>query len=441
MAKNQIIDKTQAKELFEKLGPDYFLLHNPSYVYPKYEVIPLAQKTERMSDIQAFVTDMDGTTTTTEVLCIHSLEYMVRRISSNITPDDWSGLDKEADYPNIIGNSTTKHVEFLMQKYQAIIQKEAFQASYLEAIIWTLQFGRDPRIKEDLITDLKNNELDQYINKFKELEYRKTNTELASKLPLKTPIQQLKAAIIIYYYRYHFLLSLIQNDDKTALKEELPFMDPNIALIAPIAGIAEFLALIKGLLSPTEEVFQQVLTRYKNFPHSNYQSDKDAIYRKNFMDLCQYFSKKPARISIVTSSIFFEANIVMKAVFGCLRKQLSEMIVSDAQHKELEYLFADYNNYYDGFITADDSSEIRLKPHRDLYSIALHTLGVSPNQFNQVVGYEDSTSGLIAIRAAGVGMSIAVPHADTKNHNFSSASHICPCGVLDAVFNTRSGLK
>jgi beta-phosphoglucomutase-like phosphatase (HAD superfamily) len=84
-------------------------------------------------------------------------------------------------------------------------------------------------------------------------------------------------------------------------------------------------------------------------------------------------------------------------------------------------------------ITASDSSEIRLKPHRDLYSIALHRIGLGPEEFDQVIGFEDSESGTIAIRAAGVGCCVAVPFAETAGHDLSAASHIAKGGVPEAM--------
>jgi beta-phosphoglucomutase-like phosphatase (HAD superfamily) len=70
-----------------------------------------------------------------------------------------------------------------------------------------------------------------------------------------------------------------------------------------------------------------------------------------------------------------------------------------------------------------------LKPHRDLYSIALHKLNVSQKTtLSKVIGFEDSESGTIAIRAAGIGKCIAVPFAETSGHNLDAATHICNDG-------------
>ena len=100
---------------------------------------------------------------------------------------------------------------------------------------------------------------------------------------------------------------------------------------------------------------------------------------------------------------------------------------------EIARHFRSPDDVYDAVITASDSSEIRLKPHRDLYSIALHAVGVAPVDFNKVVGFEDSESGTIAIRAAGVGLCVAVPFSDTAGHDFAAAAHVLPGGLPQAI--------
>ena len=92
-------------------------------------------------------------------------------------------------------------------------------------------------------------------------------------------------------------------------------------------------------------------------------------------------------------------------------------------------------------ITASDSNEIRLKPHRDLYSIALHKLGVPKNKFKHVIGFEDSESGSIAIRAAGIGLSVAVPFAQTSGHNMNTAAYICKNGLPEVILKHNLFLK
>src|SRR6056297_2186399 len=114
MSKNFIRRQDVPAQLF---GEDYARIRNPEGVFPAEDIIPMAKKLTSVNDVQAVVCDMDGTTTTTENLCIHSLEFMIRKISGKMESSEWAGLNSDRDYPNIIGNSTTRHVEYLIETY------------------------------------------------------------------------------------------------------------------------------------------------------------------------------------------------------------------------------------------------------------------------------------------------------------------------------------
>ncbi|MCP4643179.1 MAG: hypothetical protein GY851_22215 [bacterium] len=100
------------------------------------------KRTTLRAGMTGAVMDMDGTTTTTEPLCLHSLDTMVRRITGHAADPAWRGLDRERDYPHIIGNSTTKHVEYLVRTYDAAVSADAVRLFYLNAAAWTLGRGR-----------------------------------------------------------------------------------------------------------------------------------------------------------------------------------------------------------------------------------------------------------------------------------------------------------
>ena len=137
------------------MGNEFALVKNPRYIHPEYELYPLAPKIKKpLSNLTAAVMDMDGTTTTTELLCIHSLEFMVRKFSNRIDPKKWKGLDEVRDYPNIIGNSTTKHVEFLIKKYQNSFIRDEVIKSFLFAAAWSLSVGKDAKRKEEVQNNL-----------------------------------------------------------------------------------------------------------------------------------------------------------------------------------------------------------------------------------------------------------------------------------------------
>lgn len=139
------------------------------------------------------------------------------------------------------------------------------------------------------------------------------------------------------------------------------------------------------------------------------------------------------KTAIVTSSIFYEADIVLREVFKVIYSELNHLLKDSEFKTEILTHFKDYNLYYDAVITASDSSEIRLKPHRDLYSIALYRLNIPQEKFNEVIGFEDSESGTIASRAAGIGLCIAVPFAQTSGHNFKAATYVCKHGVPEVL--------
>jgi beta-phosphoglucomutase-like phosphatase (HAD superfamily) len=133
--------------------------------------------------------------------------------------------------------------------------------------------------------------------------------------------------------------------------------------------------------------------------------------------------------------------IVLSEVFRVLCSEIENWPVSRSCKKVLLEKFSSYENIYDGFVTATDSSEIRLKPHRDLYSIALHQLGIPTSEYDQVIGFEDSESGTIAIRAAGIGLCLAVPFSDTQHHDFRAASHVLHGGLPEAILKHNVFLK
>jgi len=123
----------------------------------------------------------------------------------------------------------------------------------------------------------------------------------------------------------------------------------------------------------------------------------------------------------------------LREVFKIILSKIDKMLPNSNEKIKILNWFKDYKNYYDAVITASDSNEIRLKPHRDLYSIALYKLNMPRDKFNQVVGFEDSESGTIAIRAAGIGLSIAVPFAETSGHNLKAATYVCKGGLPEVI--------
>ncbi len=449
MAKNEIISNKLAKELLNQLSEEFAIINNPQNIFPPYEIVPLAHKVNTKRDhIAAFVTDMDGTTTTTEELCLYSLEFMIRVMSGKLTVMDWHGLDKLMDYPNVIGNSTTKHVEFLINRYNNFFIPEFISKAYIQAITWQLIFGKDKVRKDEILNnmtlfnllDILNDKAFINLKTYNNFADFDTNENLISLLNNYSPAfdphifsHLVKIGIDIYYYKYHEILHRINNGESKQIATEL-FNNPDKSLIEPMPGIITFLALIKGKLLGYTDYFAEILInelKQKNprtFEHFSIEEAKQILQK-----LSEIFVKSPCKIGIVTSSIFYEANIVLNELFYEIRKKIVNLNLPEEIKEKLISFYSNYNSVYDTIVTASDSNEIRLKPHRDLYSIALHNLHVPKEEFINVIGIEDSESGTFAIRAAGIGCSIAVPFAQTTNHNFEAASIISYGGIPELI--------
>lgn len=452
----KFLNRQEAGYLLQELGDEFAVIKNPSYVHPSFELYPLAPKiTGSVSEIKAAVMDMDGTTTTTEALCLHSLEYMVRKITGRMSKQEWSGLDKRKDYPHIIGNSTTKHVEHLISTYEKHIDENVLNEAYLSSVIWTLTNSEDPgRVaavksnlinlgSKDLLQRLPVGELKTVIgtdNRKYESMVDQIINNLKNQIRIQSRSDRVRAAIDIYYHRYHEILAKIQNGRGEELSGGL-LSEPDRHLIAPMNGIGIFIALIKGWLG--EEVVRLIPILKKHFTEKmdNALLPDDKKREQDLRNISISFQQNPAKVAVVTSSILYEAKIVLSEVFRVLHSEIENWPVSRSCKEVLLEKFSSYENIYDGFVTATDSSEIRLKPHRDLYSIALHQLGIPTSQFDQVIGFEDSESGTIAIRAAGIGLCLAVPFSDTQHHDFRAASHVLHGGLPEAILKHNVFLK
>lgn len=416
-----------------KLAPEFAIVRNPSYIHPPYEIYPLSKKAVTLPQgLAATVMDMDGTTTTTEPICLHSLATMVRKTTGNADNPAWVGLDHDRDYPHIIGNSTTRHVEYLMQTYEKGFSANASAAAWLRAAAWTLKEGADPARRIEVENNARSFGVGALLTDpvFKTLRESPADagaladlmTRFGARIPLSDFATRVRAAVDIYYQRYHEILARIASGSITGLAREVLGTDSG-EMIRAMPGVAVFLALVKGWLGAEAGKLGVLF------------AETDAA--GSLAALGSHFEANPAKVGVVTSSIRYEADIVLGAVFGVLRSEIARWPL-DADHKQrILDGFASPAAYYDAIVTATDSSEIRLKPHRDLYSIALHQLGLAPKDFDRVVGFEDSESGLIAIRAAGIPVCCAVPFAETQGHDLSAASLIAHGGLPEVMLKHK----
>lgn len=424
------------KTAVEKLPKGEFAcIKNPEGVFPEYEYVPLVKKKSMLKDIRTIVCDMDGTTTTTENLCIHSLEFMVRKISDRMDLSDWHGLDEQKDYPHIIGNSTTRHVEYLIETYRFNIDERAIVKAFIEAAAWFIRFGKDPSRVSDVQVSCKILNCEGIENDI-ELSDKELYRKYKDLCQIDSKSKIVRASIDIYYQRYHEILMAIDNNETIPMLELIHDMSMD-SLIEPMPGVAIFISLIKGWLGEDDVKFMTPVLMEDYAIKAGKEFDKEAT----LADLVGYFRQNPVKLALVTSSIFYEADIVIKQVFEAVKKEIRSWPISSEKKRELDWSFSNYHRVYDAFVTANDSHEIRLKPHRDLYSIALNTLHIALEDMDKVMGFEDSESGTIAIRAAGIPCAVALPFAETSGHDLSAASHIVKGGLPEVILEHQLFLK
>jgi hypothetical protein len=325
--------------------------------------------------------------------------------------------------------------------YRDCINEPAMKQAYLEAALWFLIQGKDRQRVEEVKTNLINLGCADLFRDKKIVTSKKITKELntylvkkyARKLLFSSDPVRVRAAIDIYYQRYHEILEAISKGKGETLARQL-LGTTERHLIEPMPGIGEFLVLLKGWFGDEVGKMLPVFLEHlhKKSPQTPVGLDAGKLERR-LRSLSRYFGRTPVKVAVVTSSILYEAHIVLTEVFRMLRCEVQEWPVSSRLKKKVQAQFENYRTFYDGCITATDSSEIRLKPHRDLYSLALHRLGINKNDFDKVIGFEDSESGTIAIRASGIGLCVAVPFSETSRHDFRAASHVRPGGVAEAV--------
>lgn len=425
-------------------GTTFAEVRNPGYVFPPVEYYPLAAPRKQVSRLKAALMDMDGTTTTTEILCIHSLEVMLRRMSGKPGKADWAGIDHKTDLQHIIGNSTTKHVEYLVEKYREMIVVTEVAKSFINAAVDTLTNSTDEIRKQEVIQNIRKLDIPKLIDHITagipEDILITHYTEAIKNLDFTTLVN---LGIDIYYAVYHDILSQLKAGKSDSVRKEIVFhAGENEQLIAPMPGIPFLIPLLKGWLGSEAGLFAEgLIVEYERSSKQQITPDEKDRIRNSIIKLGEMFERAPAKIALVTSSIFFEADIVITEVLKEMAAFIKESKLSMQRKERILNAYRDYHRVYDAFVTATDSSEIRLKPHRDLYSIALHRLGINPDDFDKVIGFEDSQSGTTAIRAAGIGCCVAVPFAETAAHNLEAATHILPGGVPQAIIEYGLFLK
>lgn len=448
------LDAAQAQAVLGQLAADvgaaeFAQVRNLDYIFAPGELYPLAPRVPPpLARIVAFAVDMDGTSTTTEPLALHALEYMVRRCTGRLSPAAWPGLDEQRDIPYVIGNSNFRHTEFLVGRYRDVLDADALRQAFFEALAWTLACMTDPQRRRDVTQTARHCGLADLLadpDWLRLISGGQVTAETAGRLV--APFVQkygpafrtghestlVAAALDIYYLRYHAILRELERGQGERLAAEL--LGPGgRRLVEPMPGYEVFVPLVKGWLGPEIDSLygplRDELLRHPALGHTAAQLDG---WRPRLARLAEHFRRQPARLALVTASIAYEAHACMREVVAVMRERVRGWPVPGAVRERLAERLADYRAVFDGFACASDVWEARLKPHRDLYSLALFQMAVPKHDYAAVVGLEDTEPGIIALRAAGVGCAVALPNRDTSRQDYTAAVEVVRGGLPELI--------
>ena len=432
--------------VLEQLGAsEVAVVRNLDYVYSPVELYPLAPRiTGPLERVVAYAVDMDGTSTTTEPLAVHALEYMVRRYTGRPDPGEWPGLDEQKDLPHVIGNSNFRHTEFLLGRYPH--DEAALRQGFFEALAWTLANMDDAQRLRDVRLNAVNCGLGDLLKDpafveatSKPIEYdacaRVVRPFIAKYGPAfctTTSSALVSAALDLYYARYHYILEQMQQGRGDELAHELA--DGAEHLVAPMPGYAIFVSLIKGWLGEDAGcLFDELRDDLVGDERAGFTATDIDPLRPRLSKVGQYFEQHPAKIALVTASIAYETHAVMKEVIRIARDEARSWPLPAERKALVDETLADSRAVFDGFVCASDAHEARLKPHRDLYAIALYQMAIPKADYRFCVGLEDTEPGIISLRAAGIGCAVALPNRDTHRQDYAMASRIVHGGLPEVI--------
>lgn len=431
---------------------EFVAVRNLEYVFSPTTVYALAPRVHPPLDrIAAFAVDMDGTSTTTEPLALHALEYMVRRFTGRMSVQAWPGLDPATDYPHVVGNSNVRHVEYLLERYRDDFDHGAIGRAFFEAVAWTLACMDDGSRRRAVMHDARQCGLGvllddsdfQVLTRSGEIDDKNAAERVAPfvarygerfRYAHSGPL--VAAALDIYYMRYHAILRAVERGGGAALSRELLGSGAR-RLVEPMPGYELFVPLIKGWLDPEHvDLYDQLVEQsaYDIGRSSVTETAGGQAHVARLHGLARHFRRQPAKLALVTASIRYEADTTMKEVLSVVAEKIRSWPMPAAVGAELAGRISDPAAVFDAFVCAADACEHRLKPHPDLYSLALEKMSIPNTEYCRCVGLEDTEPGIIALRAAGVGCAIALPNHDTQHQNYQAASLTIHGGLPELIF-------
>jgi beta-phosphoglucomutase-like phosphatase (HAD superfamily) len=381
---------------------EYVFVSGPPDSFPAGQLFPLAPKRLVLDEPPAAILlDMDGTLTSTEPIFLLAME----RALASMVHETWEGLDSDVDHPALIGLSTTENIRYLSNRYGHLLSMERFE----DSIRWTCSrlacHQPDTHLRvcaEQLLG----------IDLFESLAANRRGSSLLPGLLANEMFRQ-NAARLVFDHEYHSLLH-----GASELSQAHPVS------IEPLPAVGLLLAIVKGLLGP-EAAALSSLTEDGG-------GDVGAS-SETLASLGACFARWKPPVGLVTSSSHREASIVLDHLFRHLRDEVRQWPIPASIQQAVLGAFSAPESYFNIVITASDCPEMRLKPQRDLYSLALYGLGLEPQQFQRVIGVEDTEAGVIALRAAGVSVACALPLPESQGQDFRAASCVARGGMAELL--------
>lgn len=437
-----------AQILQRKLGTEYAVIKNDENMFPDFDLVPLAPKiTKPVYMLNALLMGLEGTTITSKPLSLHALEHMIRVMSGKFSNDEWRGLDATIDIPHIIGYGVKSHVEFLVKRYANFLDEHYTTKAFLDTVAFTYLSGNKKR-REELNSHLDQfgvSEISGYCARYmKEAGEKKNRTQLSrlleekykEKLSIKGFYKMAMAGLDIFFSSYYEILYRAGSKDK----EYKLYTRGNI--VEPMPALEILLPLVKGWLGDEAGNLSERLTETLPAKKSNIAGNiNPKTLSEKLNNLSVKFGANQLKTAIVTSSGKFETNIFLSELMKRLVELTGEMNLSDQKKEFIINKYTKINNCYNAVVTRDDSSEYRVKPHRDLFSIAMKKMNVTKEMFDSVMGIEDTEHGTIAIRAAGAGLCIAMPFAEKSGHEYTAASWVADGGIPDLLISKNLFLQ
>lgn len=403
-----------AAELLQRLSNEFAVVENPAGVYPPYELYPLPPKQERLTqDPVAILIDLDGTIVDSEPMYVAVLEEVARAIVG--ADRDVPILDETRDHPNLVGGSVTAHAGYLWDRFGDAFDAAAFHRHVIAALRYNFvnpfEEARFEETRQALhrlrIADI------QHDRRFTQADLSDRELmELSSQYRIDYDSDSARILGATQFY-YHRLYIMLQHHNRSASIQLTP-------------GATIFHAIVKGVRLEMRPLADHLM---------GYLSDElpdDPV--KTLERLSELFLNTSPRVAVVTSSTGPEADALLKAAFQHMQAEAEQWPVRDSMERDrLRSQFAEPYSFYEAVFTASDVPEMRLKPHRDLYSLALAQLGIGPDQFHRVLVLEDSPVGVTAARAAGCPLVCAMPLPINRNQSFPHATHVVPGGLPELL--------